>query len=89
MNNAPSIDDDLTRRSIGREVELISGAIDMVAAGGAPAITLVGLEFGAAVIDAWSDRATAAGVTLEPLWHADDSGCDIRVHRAQADASRD
>lgn len=89
MNNAPSIDDDLTRQSIGREVELISGAIDMVAAGGAPGITLVGLEFGAAVIQAWADRATAAGVTLEPLWHADDSGCDIRVHRIQEEAERD
>jgi hypothetical protein len=89
MNNAPSIDDELARQSIGREVELISGAIDMVASGGSPAITLAGLEFGPALVQAWSDRATAAGVALEPLWHPDDTGCDIRVQRALDETERD
>jgi hypothetical protein len=89
MNHPASLDDDLTRRSIGREVELVSGAIEMVAAGASPTITLVGLDFGAAVLDAWAGRANAAGVTLEPLWHIDDDGCDIRVLRAWQAADRD
>lgn len=79
MNDAMPLDVDLTRRSIERELDLVAGAIRMVAGRGAPAITLVGLDFGPAVLDRSASAALAEGVVLEPLWHTDESGCDIRV----------
>jgi len=80
MEDATSLDRDLTERSIEREIDLVAGAIRMVAAGSAPAVTLVGLDFGPAVAAASTAAASAAGVVLEPLWHPDDSGCDLRIH---------
>jgi hypothetical protein len=81
MSSAATPDTSLTRRSIERELDLVAVAIGMVAAGGAPGVTLVGLEFGAAVLAGSARIAQAAGVALEPLWQPDDSHCDIRVHR--------
>ncbi|HEY7826928.1 MAG TPA: hypothetical protein VIB99_01765 [Candidatus Limnocylindrales bacterium] len=82
MDNAFSLDRDLTERSIEREMDLVAGAIGMVAAGAAPAVTLVGLDFGPAVASASAAAATAAGVLLEPLWLPDEAGCDIRIQSA-------
>ncbi len=80
MDDASDLDRDLTERSIEREMDLVAGAIGMVAAGAAPTVTLVGLDFGPAVAMASADAATAAGVVLEPLWLPDEAGCDIRIH---------
>jgi hypothetical protein len=80
MDNSASLDRDLTERSIEREMDLVADAIRMVAAGAAPAVTLVGLDFGPAVATASAAAATAAGVVLEPLWLPDEAGCDIRIH---------
>ncbi len=83
MNNTGGFDVDLTRRSIERELELVNGAIRMVAGGGAPAVSLAGLDFGPAVLAGATGLAHDAGVVLEALWHADDSSCDIRVHLSE------
>lgn len=83
MSGIQTLDSDLTRRSIERELDLVAVAIEMVARGGAPGVTLVGLEFGAAVLDGSTQAAHDAGVVLEALWQPDDDArCDIRVHRA-------
>jgi hypothetical protein len=80
MDIAASLDSDLTRRSIERELDLVAGAISMVAGHATPAITLVGLDFGPAVLATSEQQAREQGVVLEPLWRPDDTGCDIRVH---------
>jgi hypothetical protein len=89
MNNAPAIDSELTRRSIEREMDLVDGAIRMVGGGGAPAVTLIGLDFGPAVLTASTAAAQAAGVVLEALWLPDESGCDIRIRRMGPEADHD
>jgi hypothetical protein len=76
-----TLDVSLTRRSIERELDLVAVAIRMVAGGGAPAVTLVGLEFGPAVLEGSARAASDAGVELDPLWQPEESRCDIRVHR--------
>lgn len=86
MSSTETLDSDLTRRSIERELDLVAVAIGMVAGGGAPGVTLVGLEFGVAVLDGSAQAAHDAGVVLEALWQPDDARCDIRVHRAGEDA---
>jgi hypothetical protein len=89
MNLGPALDTTMTRRSIERELDLVAVAIRMVAGGGAPGVTIVGLEFGPAVLDGSARAAREAGVELEALWQPDDARCDIRVHRRDeaADAS--
>jgi hypothetical protein len=82
MDSSASLDRDLTQRSIEREMDLVADAIRMVAAGAAPTVTLVGLDFGPAVATASAAVATAAGVVLEALWLPDEAGCDIRVRSA-------
>ena len=89
MNVARTLDTSLTRRSIEREMDLVTVAIRMVAGGGAPGVTLVGLEFGPAVLEGSRRAAYNAGVTLEPLWLPDDSRCDIRVHRRDEGSDAD
>ena len=81
MSVIGTVDTDLTRRSIERELDLVAVAIGMVAGGGAPGVTLVGLEFGPAVLAGSARLAHKAGVALEGLWQPDESHCDIRVHR--------
>lgn len=83
------LDSDLTWRAIERELELVAGTVRMVAAGAAPAVTLVGLVFESAVVEAWAADAAGAGVILEPLWHPDDSSCDIRIRQAVGEADHD
>lgn len=89
MNDGMALDIGLTKRAIERELDLVAGAIRMVAGGGAPAVTLVGLDFGPAVLDRSEAAALAAGVIIEPLWHPDESSCDIRVHSREPWSDRD
>jgi hypothetical protein len=81
MSNTGTLDPRLTRRTIERELDLVAGAIRMVAGGGAPGVTLAGLAFGPTVLEGSERAAHNAGVTLEALWQPDDARCDIRVHR--------
>ena len=80
MSTSPGLDSDLTRRSIERELDLVAGAIWMVADHAAPAVTVVGLDFGPAVLATSEAQARTRGVVLEPFWRPGESGCDIRVH---------
>ncbi|HLY15496.1 MAG TPA: hypothetical protein VKR24_14205 [Candidatus Limnocylindrales bacterium] len=86
MSVARGLDTDATRRSIERELDLVLVAIRMVAGGGAPGVTLVGLEFATSVLEGARPFATEAGVLLEPLWQPDDARCDIRVARRPEDS---
>lgn len=81
MNSTGTLDTSFTRRSIERELDLVAGAIRMVAGGGAPGVTVVGLDFGPAVLEGSGRAARNAGVMLEALWRTDEASCDIRVHR--------
>ena len=89
MSGPGTLDTGLTRRSIERELDLVAVAIRMVAGGGAPGVTLVGLEFGPAVLEGSTRAAHNAGVALEALWRPDESRCDIRVHRRSEGSDAD
>lgn len=70
------------QRTIDREVELLTGAIYMVASGAAPSTTIAGLRLGEAAMAVVAPLAADRGVILEPLWGPDEGGCDVRVRRA-------
>ena len=89
MDLGPTLDTTLTRRSIERELDLVAVAIRMVAGGGAPGVTLVGLEFGPAVLEGSARAAREAGVGLDALWQPEEGRCDIRVHRLSEGSDAD
>lgn len=72
------------QEALDREVALLLSAVAFVAEGGAPSTTVVGMRLCEAVIDVVRPEALARGVRLEPLWTADEAGCDVRVRRAEA-----
>jgi hypothetical protein len=72
------------QRTIDREVDLISGAIDLVASGGATATTVAGLRLAEAALAIVRPRAAASGVIVEALWSADEGTTDVRVRRVDA-----
>ncbi len=70
--------------TLDREVALLTSAVDLVAAGGAPSATVSGLHLCEVVMDVVRPTADARGVMLEPLWTADEAGCDVRVRPARS-----
>lgn len=78
-----STDESATRvgRALEREMGFIREAIEMVARGASPRVTLAGLRFGQALLATARGLATEAGVRLVPLWKPDDAGADIAVER--------
>ena len=64
---------------LDRETELVRGAIRMVASGAAPRMTVAGIRFGEAVIDICRPMASYSNVSIEPIWHPHDNGCDVVV----------
>jgi len=59
-------------------------AVNLVASGGAPSTMVVGLRLTDAVIEIVRPIAAERGVTLEPMWSADETAADVRVRRASS-----
>ena len=70
--------------AIDREVALVNSAVDLVASGGAPSAMVGGLRLADVVLEIVAPHARAVGVSLEPLWSADEALTDIRVRRVPA-----
>jgi hypothetical protein len=67
--------------ALDREVGLVQTSIDLVATGGAVSTTVAGLRLADLVVDIVRPAAAARGVVVEPLWGADETLTDVRVHR--------
>ena len=74
-----AFDPSVTRGVIGHELDLVRGAIAMVAASPQERVTVGGLVFGEQVLAQLAEVASAQGVTLRPIWRAAESGCDLAV----------
>jgi hypothetical protein len=70
------------QRTLDREVELLRNAVELVASGGAPSVTVGGLRLAEAAVAIVRPYVEERGVILEPLWSADESGYDVTVRRA-------
>jgi hypothetical protein len=70
-------DPDETRRQIAFEVQNVASAIALVASGAATRVTVAGLRFGEQVVARLGAEAASVGVRLEPVYWADDAGCDV------------
>ena len=65
--------------TVDNELQLIREAIALVASGRAPRTIVAGLLLSEALRDRAGRMARDAGVTLTPLWRADDSGVDFEI----------
>ncbi len=72
-------------RALDREMELVRNAIELVASGGAPRVSIGGLSFGEELIEPARRMALEAGVRIVPLWTADDVGAGLAVERITDD----
>jgi hypothetical protein len=70
--------------AVERELRMVENAIAVVAAGGAPRVTVAGLSLAEAILPVARTLAEDAGVRLVPLWHPDDAGLDITIERPDA-----
>jgi hypothetical protein len=70
---------DTGTRALEREMGMVRGAIDMVAEGRSPRVTVGGLRFGEELIEAAAAYAAEAGVRLIPIYTSDERGADIVV----------
>ncbi len=71
-----------TRDELARELETIRSAIEMVASGHAPRVTLAGIRYGEELLPAAKAAAAAAHVALRPIWNMEDVGASIVVEVA-------
>jgi hypothetical protein len=74
-------DADPVSDTIDRELTMIKGAIDLVAAGGSPRVVLAGLNFGEKLLADAQRMAEQAGVAVVPLWTPRSEGADIAIER--------
>ena len=78
--------DGTTTDRLAGEVREVESAIALVRSGAATRVTLTGLRFAEAVLLQLSPEAQREGIALDPLYWADDSGCDVVVRRTDVDA---
>lgn len=64
---------------IDRELDLVRGAIELVASGGAPRVRLASLRFGEQLLDPARRLGAAAGVRVAANWTSDEGGAGITV----------
>jgi hypothetical protein len=69
-------------RTLDHELDIVRGAIEMVASGGAPRILISSLRFGEQLIEPARRMANGTGVRIVPLWTTDEGGAGIAVERA-------
>lgn len=66
-------------RTLEYELDLIRGAIALVASGGAPRVRLASLSFGEQLLEPARRMATTAGVRVVPAWTSDEGGASLTV----------
>ncbi len=84
MSTARVVRNDAGHEVLEREFEMIEGAILMVASGAATRVCVANMQFGGDLVSAARDMARQAGVSVTPIWRADEAGADIVVEHLDA-----
>lgn len=67
--------------ALEHELELVRGAIAMVASGGSRRVSLGGLRFGEQLLEPARRLALEARVRVVPLWTTDEGGAGLAIER--------
>jgi hypothetical protein len=81
-SSGPGFDANLTSSILEHELRLVSEAIDAVASGHFPSVTVAGLRFGTELLPRAQAVAAGRGLRVRPLFHADEHGTDLVVEGA-------
>ena len=65
--------------TLEHEMQLIDEAIALVASGRAPRTVVANLRLGDSLLEPARRNAAAAGVTIRPLWSADEHGLAFAI----------
>ncbi len=76
-----SASNDATSRALSRELEIVNGAIEMVASGGARRVLVASLRFGDELIGPARRSAARRGTEVTPTWSGDDHVTALSVAR--------
>jgi hypothetical protein len=68
-------------RGLQAESDLIRDAVQLVASGASPRVTVAGLRFGDQLLERARAMADAGHLRLVPRWSADESGVDLVIER--------
>lgn len=71
----------LTSASVEHELRLVDEALDAVATGRFPSVTVAGLRFGDQLLALARERAAQRGLVVRPLFHAGEHGSDLVIER--------
>jgi hypothetical protein len=74
----------LTSSTMAHELRLVDEALEAVASGGFPSVTVAGLRFGDELLDHARRSAASRGLRVRPLFHTGEHGSDLVVERAPA-----
>jgi hypothetical protein len=69
----------ISTRDLARSLQLVRSAIDLIAAGGADRVTLVGLHGAERILPQAQSLSHAAGLSARASWRPNEAGCDITV----------
>jgi len=75
----------LTSSTLQHELRLVDEALDAVASGHFPSVTVAGLRFGDELLDHARRSAESRGLRVRPLFHSGEHGSDLVVERALPD----
>ena len=71
----------LTSSTLEHELRLVDEALDAVASGRFPSVTVAGLRFGDELLPRARDGAAARGLRVRPLFHSGEHGADLVIER--------
>jgi hypothetical protein len=70
------------RRTLDHELELVRGAIALVASGSVRRVECSGLQFGAQLLGPARAFGHDTGVRVTPIWGLDEDGVALAIERA-------
>ncbi len=78
-NATGKLDQTVARRAIERELDLVNGAIELVASGGSRRVIVAGLRFGEQLLSQIEPFARTSRVNVRSLWSPNGPHCDIAI----------
>jgi hypothetical protein len=79
--NPNRFDARLTSSSLEHELRLVDEALDAVASGRFPSVTVAGLRFGEELLPRARAGAAGRGLRVRPLFHSGEHGADLVIER--------
>lgn len=85
MGRTGSAPEDPALRTLAQELDIVRGAVEMVASGGSPRIVIGSLRFGDELIEPARRMAIGTRVRIVPIWTTDEAGAAIAIERTSDD----